>query len=546
MGHANLHFPEQAALSPKYQPYYQRSWAVVIGIDAYRSPHSRLDNACNDARAMATLLRAYRFDQVVAFYDTGATRAALMHYLGEELPKQVGPDDRIVFFFAGHGLTQSDASGQQHGYLVPYDSHRLDEYIDMVELHQLCHRLRAKHILLLLDCCFSGVAAMKPPTQVASPFAPGDLPQAAAFLRWVTQRRAWQVLTAGAADEMVAERGVQAGRSAFTAALITGLKGAADDNADGLITASDLATYVCLQLAHENRLRGLLQTPFFACLSGAASGDFVFETHQLALTEPEPAQLATPAQAVWRAPQLLISLLWLGALVSCLFALVALLFANVPLHTNPLDPNSATTTPEMALMTAMVLMVVAAAVGGVAYALQRGLIGQPAWQEEVVRQYKQELQRLIPALHQAPMDDKARQYAQWLTEQTWRRVTDKRRQAALLFYLYQQKLIVNKAVISLRDLDLSGLDLAKRNWRALDLSYAQLQKTNLSKTSLTEANLQGADLSKVSLWQADLRDAALDDAIVDEANLSGATITERQLLSTRSHRNIKWIDGTVR
>lgn len=538
-------FPEQADLLPDYQPYYQRSWAVVIGIDGYNSPHPHLANACNDARAMATLLRDYSFDSVVTFYDTGATRHAIMAYLGNELPKLAGPDDRVVFFFAGHGTTQTDQNGHQHGYLVPYDSHHVDEYIDMEELRQLCPRIRAKHILLLLDCCFSGIAATVPSTFISSSPSADLLPMDE-FLRTITQRRTWQVLTAGAADEMVANSSVQAGHSAFTAALVTGLEGAADHNRDGLITATDLATFVRLQMARENMLRGMTQTPFFACLSGEESGDFVFETRWRAMSDPHLEQPTILTKEAWRAPQLLISLLLLGALVAFLFSLVSFIFANVPLHTNPLDPNSATTTPEMALLTAVTLLVMAVAFGGVAYALHRGLIGQPSWQEETVRQYKRELRTLASALHRAPADEQQRSYTQWLTQQTWNRLTDKRRKADLLHYLYQQKLIVNKAVISLHGLDLSGLDLTNRNLRAIDLSYTRLQKTNLSKALLAEANLRGADLSEASLWQADLRDATLDDAILDRANLSGATLTERQFLSTKSHRNLKWIDGTAR
>jgi len=528
-----------------FSPYYQRSWAVVIGIDAYSGRHARLANAGNDARAMATLLRNYGFDPVVTFYDTGATRAAMMTYLDNELTKQAGPDDRVVLFFAGHGTTQTDLDGRQHGYLVPYDSHRVDEYIEMEEVRQLCRRLRAKHILLLLACCFSGVAAMASATPVASSIAQDNLPKDDEFLRTITRRRAWQVLTAGAADEMVADSSIQTGRSAFTAALVAGLEGAADHNRDGLITATDLAAYVRLQMGRENRLRGLTQTPFFACLSGEESGDVVFETRGRAVSDPHLDYPAIPAKEAWRAPQLLIGLLLLGAIISFLLSLVSFIFANVPLHTNPLDPNSATTTPEMALITAVVLLVVAVALSGIAYALHRDLIGQRSWQAETVRQYKRELQPLLTGLRSARVDEQQRRYAQWLTQQSWNRLTDKRHKAELILYLYQQQLIVNPAVISLRELDLAGLDLTKRNLRAIDLAGANLQKTNFRHATLIEANLRSANLTEADLWSANLRDAALDEAILDRANLTAATLTARQLLTVKSQRQTIGIDGSL-
>ena len=543
-----LRFPEQADLSPEYQPYYQKSWAVVIGIDVYSGRHARLANACNDARAITVLLRNYGFDPVVTFYDTGATRAAIMTYLDNELTKQVGPDDRVVCFFAGHGTTQTALDGRQHGYLVPYDSHRIDEYIDLEEVRQLCSRLRAKHILLLLDCCFSGVAALASPTPVTNPLAQETLSKETLstdeFLRTATRGRAWQVLTAGAADEMVDDSSGQAGRSTFTAALIMGLEGAADYNRDGLITATDLAAYVRWQMAHANTQRGLTQTPFFAYLADDTGGDFVFELSQkrTAINHQPPSGSATKTGG---APPLLISLLLLGTLVAFLFGFVALIFMYVPIRVEPLNPQSALTTPEMALITGITLLVVAAALGGTAYLLQRGLFGQRAWQEETVRQYKRELQPLLTGLRRARVDEQHRRYAQWLTQQSWNRLTDKRHKAELLFYLYQQQLIVNQAVISLRELDLSGLDLTKRNLRAIDLAGTNLQKTNFSHATLVEANLRTANLTEADLWSANLRDAALDDAILDRANLTAATLTARQLLTVKSQRQTIGIDGSL-
>ena len=217
----------------------------------------------------------------------------------------------------------------------------------------------------------------------------------------------------------------------------------------------------------------------------------------------------------------------------------------VPIRVEPLNPQSALTTPEMALITGITLLVVAAALGGTAYLLQRGLFGQRAWQEETVRQYKRELQPLLTGLRRARVDEQHRRYAQWLTQQSWNRLTDKRHKAELLFYLYQQQLIVNQAVISLRELDLSGLDLTKRNLRAIDLAGTNLQKTNFSHATLVEANLRTANLTEADLWSANLRDAALDDAILDRANLTAATLTARQLLTVKSQRQTIGIDGSL-
>lgn len=101
---------------------------------------------------MAELLRKDGFDPVATFYDSAATYAAVMTYLGTELPRQVRPDDRVVIFFAGHGITQTGPDGRQHGYLVLYNSSQVGDYgdyIDMAALRQVCSGIPAN-----IFCCF--------------------------------------------------------------------------------------------------------------------------------------------------------------------------------------------------------------------------------------------------------------------------------------------------------------------------------------------------------------------------------------------------------
>lgn len=287
------------------------------------------------------------------------------------------------------------------------------------------------------------------------------------------------------------------------------------------------------QVALEAATRSLKQRPFFAYLSENDKGDFVFDLSQKRASRP-----LVPPLEVESTPHLLISLLALGAIVSFLFSLTAFVFSHVPILVDPLNPHSAMTTPEMALITAEALMVVAVVMGATAYLLRRGLLLQPARQAETVRQHKHELQPLLNGLRSARGDEQQQRAAQALTQQTWRRLTDKRHKVALLHYLYQQQLIVNQAVISLRDLDLSGLDLAKYNLRAIDLSATNLQKTRFGHANLAEANLRAANLTDADLRSANLRDAVLNDVILDRTNLTNATLTLQQLGTVKSQRQV--------
>lgn len=89
-----------------YSPSYGSSWAIVIGIDAYRHC-GPLSYACSDANAVAETLQtrfAFPPENVVLLKDEQATKAKISSaFLKLADQGEVQPDDRIVFFFAGHG-----------------------------------------------------------------------------------------------------------------------------------------------------------------------------------------------------------------------------------------------------------------------------------------------------------------------------------------------------------------------------------------------------------------------------------------------------------
>jgi formylglycine-generating enzyme len=271
----HLH-PSPTSTQVSVPSLYSKSWALVIGINDYGSQFPRLFNARNDAAAMADLLqKEYEFDHVITLYDTEATYSAIVEWLRDRLPKQVDANDRLVIFFAGHGTTRTSMSGRMRGYLIPQDAkaEQYHTYIDMTEVSDACGFIRAKHIFLILDCCFSGVVAVA--RAVSPPASPESITNA--YLREITQRPAWQVLTAGAEDQLAADSGSRPGHSAFTGAVLSGLEGGADQNADGIITASELAGFVRPEVIHETRARGGVgQTPYFNYLTGSGQGDFVF------------------------------------------------------------------------------------------------------------------------------------------------------------------------------------------------------------------------------------------------------------------------------
>ncbi len=250
-------------------PGYNDSWAIVIGIDDY-AKWPKLQYAAHDAQAIReTLVQNFKFptDHVVSLTNKEATRTGILAAFHDKLAHSgMQKNDRLFVFFAGHGATRQLSSGRDLGYIIPVDSDPnqiATDAIPMTELQNIAESLTAKHALFVMDACYSGLGLTRGGGS-------GN------FLRDNAKRTGRQMLTAGGADQLVADGGPN-GHSVFTWTLLQGLAGKADLNGDGIITATELAAYVAPAVSAVSR-----QTPAFGSLPGSEGGDFVFE---LAATE---------------------------------------------------------------------------------------------------------------------------------------------------------------------------------------------------------------------------------------------------------------------
>ncbi|MDP3920390.1 MAG: caspase family protein [Candidatus Omnitrophota bacterium] len=245
----------------KHGSYYEKSWAVVIGINNYDAWPS-LEYAVNDAHAVKQKLKEIGFDEVIEVLDKDATRARLLALLGTELREKVGPEDRVVIFFAGHGQTESLGDGRERGYIIPVDGNVTDYFttaISMTQVRELSQRIRAKHLLYMMDACYSGLGLTR---------AAGLNPITDGYIQKITSMRSVQMITAGGKGEQVMELD---GHGAFTQYILRGLDGEADRDNDGVVTASELGAFVKPQVS---RASDNMQTPQFGRLDG--EGDVVF------------------------------------------------------------------------------------------------------------------------------------------------------------------------------------------------------------------------------------------------------------------------------
>ena len=229
------HPPENNASTSEVVP---ESYALVIGIAHYANlPSSaQLQYPDRDAQSIYTTLISqqggeFPANHVHVLTEAQATQANILQELESWLPAVTAPNDRVLIYFAGHGLI----SGGK-GYLAPYDVdlHNIaGTAIPMDTLGTLIgSKIQGKWKVLLTDACHSGaITPETDPTQVNHMLL--DLYQSIFSL------------TASRDREQSFESAAQGGgHGIFTYYVVRGLAGEADANGDGVVTADELAEYV--------------------------------------------------------------------------------------------------------------------------------------------------------------------------------------------------------------------------------------------------------------------------------------------------------------
>jgi WD40 repeat protein len=263
--------------------------AVVIGINNYDNGIPLLQTAVNDAKKLIEILRQKHNYEVWTFLDELGSRENINRLLEQTLPQQIKSDDRLLFYFAGHGIALNGDDGPK-GYLIPQDAKLggIDNYLPMSQLHDSLSQLPCRHFLGIFDCCFAGAFRWSS-TRKLIPVDLGTIHKER-YDRFI-QDPAWQIITSAAHDQQALDnlvldtkRGRIGEHSPFAAALIEALAGGADlyppaTNGklpgDGVITATELYLYLRdrVESTTENFQR---QTPGIWPLKKHDKGEYIF------------------------------------------------------------------------------------------------------------------------------------------------------------------------------------------------------------------------------------------------------------------------------
>lgn len=209
---------------------FEKSYALVVGVGDYDAV-KKLDAPKNDALRVRDFLRKEAgFDYIVTLTDANATRTRIEDLMDTDFPSRVRSNDRFFFYFSGHGATRAlGATGTSRGYLVLKTSRpgHWDEMIDMPQVREWAENLSgARHVLFVLDACFSGLLA----------FQAKNIDTRSVTIRRLAQPSSY-FLTAGVDQE---ESYSFNGASLFTQAFLATARGQLDPPSDGIVSLDDM------------------------------------------------------------------------------------------------------------------------------------------------------------------------------------------------------------------------------------------------------------------------------------------------------------------
>ena len=283
---------------------FNRNLAIVIGINNYQSSIPTLRTATNDAAKIAQILKREHNYQVWGLLNERATLKGCLRLIEEFLPQNVQKSDRLLFYFAGHGIALNSDDGLE-GFLIPQDA-KLGEtssYLPMVRLQKALNDLPCHHLLCILDCCFAGAFRWSSTRDLL--IAP-EVIYRERYDRFI-EAAAWQVITSASHNQKAADvlsleddRGeTETNHSPFAAALIEALQGQADSSppgkdgkppGDGVITATELYLYLRDRVELATEAHRTRQTPGLYPLNKHDRGEYIFLTpgHELNLPPAPP------------------------------------------------------------------------------------------------------------------------------------------------------------------------------------------------------------------------------------------------------------------
>ncbi len=275
-------------------------WAVVVGVSDYQNlkPEEQLKFAHRDAEEMVAFLRSpegggFPSNQIKLLLNQNATVAAIRTALGSWLARSAEPDDVVYVFFAGHGVVENN-----EGYLLAYDSDPQNLYataLSVAELNRIVsERVRTREQVVIVDACHSGKLGL-----VSRGTAAGGEALISRYLDEVDKsgEGSFRLLASRENERSYEDTRWGGGHGVFTYFLLEGLRGKADNDADGVIRAGELLNYLSEAVPGETnalqhpRASGNIDARLPLAVS-ATSRNAAAHAEAVAIPNPAPASLS--------------------------------------------------------------------------------------------------------------------------------------------------------------------------------------------------------------------------------------------------------------
>jgi len=129
--------------------------ALIIGINEYKDAKvPDLKTAVNDSREIAKILKKKYGFTIKTLFNGKATKKAIYNAL-RDIAYNADENDSVLIYYAGHG----DLDRQYNdGWWIPSDARAGDPvtYLDNVQVQKAMRSMKARHVLLISDSCYSG------------------------------------------------------------------------------------------------------------------------------------------------------------------------------------------------------------------------------------------------------------------------------------------------------------------------------------------------------------------------------------------------------
>ena len=152
---------EQTTIPKLITQYKNKLW-ISFGINNY-THLPKLKNAVNDANDIAKFAQEKLYFNSTVYINEQVTKNNIEHIIKHQLYQTADTYDLIVISFHGHGVTLN-IHNRKYGFIAPFDAPKNKTPANLISMEDLSNwtkYLKSNHILLYMDCCFSGFTALR-------------------------------------------------------------------------------------------------------------------------------------------------------------------------------------------------------------------------------------------------------------------------------------------------------------------------------------------------------------------------------------------------